>query len=535
MADNIILPTSDAGGATVALDDIGGVKYPRSKIVIGADGTNDGDVSAANPLPVKGTGTAGTANAGVVTIQGIASMTAVAVSDNAGSLTVDAPVGTPVFVRLSDGSAAITTLPVSLASVPSHAVTNAGTFAVQATLADETTKVIGTVNVAAGQTLATVTTVSTVTNLSQLGGAAVPIGAGVEATALRVTLATDSTGVVSVDDNGGSITVDGTVAVSGTVTVGSHAVTNAGTFAVQVNGDALTRLTDIETNTDSLAVVGNGTAATAQRVTLANDSTGIVALTTSTASIGKLASNAGVTIGAVELAAAQTLATVTTVTTVTTCSTVTNLAQLGGAAIAMNTGTRSAGTQRVTIATDDIVPASQSGTWNIATVTTLTGITNALPAGTNAIGKLAANSGVDIGDVDVLSIAAGSNLIGDVSLQPRTTGGLTMSKTTSAASTNATSVKASAGQVYSVQCFNVNAAVRYLKLYDKASAPTVGTDTPVKTLAIPGDAAGAGFVISWPQGLAFATGIAFALTTEATDAGTTGVAANEITVNLDYK
>ena len=53
------------------------------------------------------------------------------VDDNSGSLTVDAPVGTPVFVRLSDGSAAISTLPVSLASVPSHAVTNAGTFAVQ--------------------------------------------------------------------------------------------------------------------------------------------------------------------------------------------------------------------------------------------------------------------------------------------------------------------------------------------------------------------------------------------------------------------
>lgn len=38
--------------------------------------------------------------------------------DGGNSLTVDAPVGTPVFVRLSDGAAAITTLPVSLASAP---------------------------------------------------------------------------------------------------------------------------------------------------------------------------------------------------------------------------------------------------------------------------------------------------------------------------------------------------------------------------------------------------------------------------------
>lgn len=44
----------------------------------------------------------------------------------------------------------------------------------------------------------------------------------------------------------------------------------------------------------------------------------------------------------------------------------------------------------------------------------------ALPAGTNAIGKLAANSGVDIGDVDVLSIAAGTNVIGRVAAIPAT-------------------------------------------------------------------------------------------------------------------
>jgi hypothetical protein len=39
-----------------------------------------------------------------------------------------------------------------------------------------------------------------------------------------------------------------------------------------------------------------------------------------------------------------------------------------------------------------------------------------LAAGTNGIGKLTANSGVDIGDVDVTSIAAGDNNIGNVDL-----------------------------------------------------------------------------------------------------------------------
>lgn len=45
-----------------------------------------------------------------------------------------------------------------------------------------------------------------------------------------------------------------------------------------------------------------------------------------------------------------------------------------------------------------------NGTGVIATVSAVTAITNALPAGTNAIGKLAANSGVDIGDVDVTTV-----------------------------------------------------------------------------------------------------------------------------------
>lgn len=55
----------------------------------------------------------------------------VGINDSGNSITVDAPQGTPVFVRLSDGTNPIATLPVSLASVPSHAVTNAGTFPVQ--------------------------------------------------------------------------------------------------------------------------------------------------------------------------------------------------------------------------------------------------------------------------------------------------------------------------------------------------------------------------------------------------------------------
>jgi hypothetical protein len=46
-----------------------------------------------------------------------------------------------------------------------------------------------------------------------------------------------------------------------------------------------------------------------------------------------------------------------------------------------------------------------AGTLNVAGAVAISG---AIPAGTNAIGKLAANSGVDIGDVDVTSLTGGT-------------------------------------------------------------------------------------------------------------------------------
>lgn len=114
------------------------------------------------------------------------------------------------------------------------------------------------------------------------------------------------------------------------------------------------------------------------------------------------------------------------------------------------------------------------------------------------------------------------------------TGGWTPSKTISAASTNATSVKASAGRVGYIMASNNNADERYLKLYNKASAPTVGTDTPVHTFLIPGNTAGAGFVLGDGIGIGFSTGIAFALTTGVADSDTGAVGANEHVVNLGY-
>jgi hypothetical protein len=102
----------------------------------------------------------------------------------------------------------------------------------------------------------------------------------------------------------------------------------------------------------------------------------------------------------------------------------------------------------------------------------------------------------------------------------------------SAATTNATSVKASAGTVRKIICNNTVASDRFLKFYNKASAPTVGTDTPILTLTLPASTKNIQLPLDDHY---FSTGIAFAITGAAADADTTAIAAGDITaLNITY-
>lgn len=58
MADDVVVnPVTGVNAVeTVAFDEIAAKKYQRVKLIHGADGTNAGDVSSANPLPVVQTG-----------------------------------------------------------------------------------------------------------------------------------------------------------------------------------------------------------------------------------------------------------------------------------------------------------------------------------------------------------------------------------------------------------------------------------------------------------------------------------------------
>ena len=99
------------------------------------------------------------------------------------------------------------------------------------------------------------------------------------------------------------------------------------------------------------------------------------------------------------------------------------------------------------------------------------------------------------------------------------------------ASTNSAVVKATAGMLYEITISNPTATAAYVKLYNKATAPTVGTDVPVFTQAV---AAGATVALSFGQvGKRFATGIGIACTAAAA-ATDTGVSVAGIQINATY-
>lgn len=152
----------------------------------------------------------------------------------------------------------------------------------------------------------------------------------------------------------------------------------------------------------------------------------------------------------------------------------------------------------------------------------------ALPAGTNAIGKLAANSGVDIGDV---TLTAGSALVGDVGLGVRTSGGLTIFRSLDIDETEE-EVKATAGQLYWYHYANRTAEELFLKFYNATAANvTVGTTTPVLTIPLAKESQGH---VPIPQGFAFGTAISVACVKGVADNNAEGPAANGCVINLGY-
>lgn len=105
----------------------------------------------------------------------------------------------------------------------------------------------------------------------------------------------------------------------------------------------------------------------------------------------------------------------------------------------------------------------------------------------------------------------------------------------SAATTNGALVITGTSGVSSLYATNTGATAAFVKLYNKATAPTVGTDVPEMIIPVPAAVSGvpgkaeltAGFI-----NYRFALGLGIAITGGVADTDTTGVAAGQVKVKL---
>lgn len=281
MADNI---TATPGtGATLGADLISGVLYVRNKIIVGADGTNDGDVCTANPMPVV-LG-AGSLILGKVTTDqtthGTTDLVAADITKVAG-------------VAISQGhGTASTAIRVELPTDGTGVVgLIAGTALVGKFGFDQTTP--GTTNAVA---------------LAQVNAATCLAGNGVTGTgSQRVTIASDNTPFpVKVDQTTpGTTNAVALAQVNAATCLAGNGVTGTGSQRVTVASDntPFPVKTDQTTHgtTDLVAAditkvagasvaTGHGTASGAVRVELPTDGTGVVGLAAGTALVGKVSAS----------------------------------------------------------------------------------------------------------------------------------------------------------------------------------------------------------------------------------------------------
>lgn len=293
------------------------------------------------------------------------------------------------------------------------------------------------------------------------------------------------------------------VTITGTVTVGSHAVTNVGTFAVQETGAALTALQLL----DNLVLVEDAAHASAdpgvQTLTVRTDTAAARGGTDGdyqpliTDGSGRLHVNVGntVTVGSHAVTNAGTFVVQENGAALTALQVIDNPIVVDDAAFTpATTSVSMAGFQADETATDS----------------------------------------VDEGDAGAARMTLDRKQI--VTPQPHTAGGLSTFRSLDLDESEE-EVKATAGCVYGVWFTNTATSTRWLKFYNATAASVVvGTTTPVITMALPGnttdDISG---VFSSTHGIEFSTAICVAATTGVADADTGAPAANDVVINVFYK
>jgi len=149
---------------------------------------------------------------------------------------------------------------------------------------------------------------------------------------------------------------------------------------------------------------------------------------------------------------------------------------------------------------------------------------------TPAVNLVAQPSGANFSATATL--ANNTNLVGDVGQQYRgnATGAASGAHIVSAASVNATIVKASAGRVLGWNLLNTTATIQYVKLHNQTTSPTAGAGV-VRTIGIPANGVRE---MAIEGGIAFATGIGMTIVTGSPDADATATTLGAVVGDLFF-
>jgi len=171
-----------------------------------------------------------------------------------------------------------------------------------------------------------------------------------------------------------------------------------------------------------------------------------------------------------------------------------NIAQINGVTPLMGNGVTGTGSMRVTLASD-MTAISTTGYMSVK-------FDQTTPGSTNGVSEVAS-----------------------------ATGGASIFHLVSAATTNATNIKASAGKVYGYYFYNANAAARKITFHNTSGTPTAGASVYFSCVIPPGSGAN---MLGAP-GIDFSSGIAITLVTGTADSDATAVAAGDLIINVIYK
>ncbi len=521
MADNTQLPIPSTSGDVIGADDISGVKYQRVKIIVGADGVNDGDVSSSNPLPVE--------MASVPLPTGAATETTLdAINDKLPTATVAMPEQDTAALPVRQAPQKYTD--ISFSQVGSGLLSPEMTQ-IRAGSGMTISQGSGNLVVATGTTA---NAESVFRSVDTFNGALTLK----EITTLSQRIANNNFYIELVDVIGDNLAYNIVSMTSVDVTLTAHGYTskNIGqrmdlcalsSVGVPMEGVILS-LPDANTIRFTVAgypASGSGTLSLTgyNKIELLYTGTSATQMSFNTRRKGWQNTAATATINT---SASGHLASVNTENGVTSLADKTLAA---GSAMTNRTVWDTNNPQpnvdmylQIRAKNGTTAPASTT-TWTIGMVRVEDYIASQVSLVSVRQQSLQTSQPVYV------SGAAGALAVSGTTTNTPVTPSTTF--TNSAASTNGTVIKGSAGTLWSVTASNINAAVRYLKLYNSTTV-TVGTTTPALTLAIP--AGGIVTINGGSNGIRFGTGICIGITTGSGDGDTGAVAANEIKVATVY-